>query len=94
MFGQSSVWSTVYNKTCLSGQEPALSKHVFISRKKQNTDCTSLKQVPALSKSRKKNPQKLTQLSSRSHPRHLVGKRTAQKGTIIDITSVSTFNYP
>ena len=30
-------------------------------------------------KSRKKNPQKLTQLSSRSHPRHLVGKRTAQK---------------
>ena len=30
-------------------------------------------------KSRKKKPQKLTQLSSRSHPRHLVGKRTAQK---------------
>ena len=40
-----------------------------------------------LSKSRKENPQKLTQLSSRSHPRHLVGKRTAQKDTIIDITS-------
>ena len=32
-------------------------------------------------KSRKENPQKLTQLSSRSHPRHLVGKRTAQKDT-------------
>ena len=32
-----------------------------------------------LGKSRKENPQKLTQLSSRSHPRHLVGKRTAQK---------------
>ena len=31
------------------------------------------------SKSRKENPQKPTQLSSRSHPRHLVGKRTAQK---------------
>ena len=30
-------------------------------------------------KSRKENPQKLTQLNSRSHPRHLVGKRTAQK---------------
>ena len=30
-------------------------------------------------KSRKENPQKQTQLSSRSHPRHLVGKRTAQK---------------
>ena len=40
-------------------------------------------------KSRKENPQKLTQLSSRSHPRHLVGKRTAQKDTIIDITSDS-----
>ena len=34
--------------------------------------------------SRKETPQKLTQLSSRSHPRHLVGKRTAQK----DITSL------
>ena len=43
-------------------------------------------------KSRKKNPQKLTQLSSRSHPRHLVGKRTAQKDTITDITSDSRAN--
>ena len=43
-------------------------------------------------KSRKKNPPKLTQLSSRSHPRHLVGKRTAQKDTIIDITSDSQVN--
>ena len=33
----------------------------------------------AILKSRKENPQKPTQLSSRSHPRHLVGKRTAQK---------------
>ena len=40
----------------------------------------------------KENPQKLTQLSSRSHPRHLVGKRTAQKDTIIDITSDSQMN--
>ena len=37
-------------------------------------------------------PQKLTQLSSRSHPRHLVGKRTAQKDTIIDIKSDSQVN--
>ena len=44
------------------------------------------------SKSRKENPQKLTQLSSRSHPRHLVGKRTARKDTIIDITSDSQVN--
>ena len=43
-------------------------------------------------KSRKENPQKLTQLSSRSHPRHLVGNRTAQKDTIIDITSDSQVN--
>ena len=43
-------------------------------------------------KSRKKNPQKLTPLSSRYHPRHLVGKRTAQKDTIIDITSDSQVN--
>ena len=42
--------------------------------------------------SRKENPQKLTQYSSRSHPRHLVGKRTAQKDTIIDITSDSQVN--
>ena len=45
-----------------------------------------------LGKSREKNPQKLTQLSSRSHPRHLVGKKKAQKDTIIDITSDSQVN--
>ena len=44
------------------------------------------------SESRRENPKKLTQLSSRSHPRHLVGKRTAQKDTIIDITSDSQVN--
>ena len=43
-------------------------------------------------KSREKNPQKLTQLSSRSHPRHLVGKRTAQKDITIDTTSDSQVN--
>ena len=42
--------------------------------------------------SRKENPQKLTQLSPRSHPRHPTGKRTAQKVTIIDITSDSQTN--
>ena len=45
-----------------------------------------------ISKSRKENPQKLTQLSSRSHPRHLVGKRTAQKDITIDTTSDSQVN--
>ena len=43
-------------------------------------------------KSRKENTQKLTQLSSRFHPRHLVGKGTAQKDTIIDVTSDSQMN--
>ena len=43
-------------------------------------------------KSRKENPQKLSQLSSRSHPRHLVGKRTAQKDVTIDTTSDSQVN--
>ena len=43
-------------------------------------------------KSRLENPQKLTQLSPRSHPRHLVGKRTAQEDAIKDITSNSQVN--
>ena len=43
-------------------------------------------------KSRKENPQKLSQLSSRSHPRHLVGKMTAQKDTIRNITSDNQVN--
>ena len=43
-------------------------------------------------KSRKGNPQKLTQLSSRSHQKHLVGKKTAQKDTIIDTASDSLVN--
>ena len=46
----------------------------------------------AFDKSRKENPQKLIQLSSRSHPRHLVGKRTAQKDITIDTTSDSQVN--
>ena len=45
-----------------------------------------------MTKSRKENPQKLTQISSRSHPRHLVGKRTAQKDITIDTTSDSQVN--
>ena len=44
------------------------------------------------SKSRKETPQKLTQLSSRFHPRHLVGKRSAQKDITIDTTSDSQMN--
>ena len=47
---------------------------------------------PNLSKGRKEKPQKLTQFSPRCHPRHLVGKRTAQKDAIKDITSDSQVN--
>ena len=43
--------------------------------------------VSNIYKSRWKNPQKLTQLSQRSHPRHLMRKRTAQKDIIINTTS-------
>ena len=50
--------------------------------------------LTCIKKSRKENPQKLTQLSSRSHPRLLVGKRTAQKDTITDITSDSKRGKP
>ena len=39
-----------------------------------------------INRSRKENSQKLTQLSPRSHPRHLVGERTAQKDAVKDIT--------
>ena len=51
-----------------------------------------LHQISKTEKSRKENPQKLTQLSSRSHPRHLVGKRTVQKDITIDTTSDSQVN--
>ena len=56
----------------------------------QNSNFTIIR--PCAWESRMENPQKLTQLSSRSHPRHLLGKRTAQKDTIIDITSDSQVN--
>ena len=40
----------------------------------------------------KKKPQKLTQLSPRSNPRHLVGKRTAQKDATKDATRDNQVN--
>ena len=48
-----------------------------------NTDLDRISQWAATwlvsFKSRKENPQKLTQISSRSHPRHLVGKKDSTK---------------
>ena len=52
----------------------------------------ALKMFLFVFKCRKETPQKLTQLSSRSHPRHLVGKRTAQKDITMDTTSDSQVN--
>ena len=46
---------------------------------KESLSVIPLLSYPDVNKSRKENPQKPTQLSSRSHPRHPVGKRTAQK---------------
>ena len=40
----------------------------------------------------RKNPKKLTQINHISHPRHLVGKRTAQKDAIKDTSSDSQVN--
>ena len=54
-----------------------------------NTSKYPLQPIKIL-KSRKENPQKLTQFSPRSHPRHLVGKRTAQKDTIIDTPATAS----
>ena len=74
----------------VTGPMPALlkDKAEFLWDRPQADSLEKMKQTitkqPVLayfdpSKSMKENPQKLTQLSSRSHPRHLVGKRTAQK---------------
>ena len=50
------------------------------------------KNVPKImncTKSRYESPQKLTQLRPRSHPRHLVGKRTAQIDATKDTTATA-----
>ena len=64
----------------------------YCKRNRPLTYCNQNCRTPRHWKSRKENPQKLTQLSSRSHPRHLVGKRTAQKYITIDTTSDSQVN--
>ena len=64
----------------------------FYNNVPEMQNCVDFCVVREYLKSRKENPQKLTQLSSRSHPRHLVGKRTAQKDITIDTTSDSQVN--
>ena len=88
VFSYYHVYSSLGQNTCRSIVSDLTTHFNF------TTLCCCMKFAEQLSlvKSRKENPQKLTQLSSRSHPRHLVGKRTAQKDTIIDITSDSQVN--
>ena len=64
----------------------------FDLEKLRDPDVACTFQATIGGKSRKETPQKLTQLSLRSHPRHLVGKRTAQKDITIDTTSDSQVN--
>ena len=63
---------------------------------KKNSEPTKqlTKRLKPLQKVRdgKEIPQKLAQLSPRSHPRHLEGQRTAQNDAIKDITSDSQVN--
>ena len=65
---------------------------LFPAERVQASGETIIDDLTQICKSRKENPQKLTQLSSRSHPRHLVGKRTALKDITIDTTSDSQVN--
>ena len=89
--GCSNIFSLVYHFSFLS---PALWETARYRQKYCFKGPLSPKQPikQRMSKSRKENPPKLTQLSSRFHPRHLVEKRTARKDTIIDITSDSQVN--
>ena len=87
----------VVNNTEYKNTGPSIIGTIVIRLCKQSNPTTD---IPAewqtafdrMCESRKENPQKLTQLSSRSHPRHLVGKRTAQKDITIDTTSDSQVN--
>ena len=70
---------------CFPVKEMTSLAGAFICRKVKNAFnvCTEYKTKLTIRnytrKSRKEIPQKLAQLCPRSHPRHLVGKRTAQK---------------
>ena len=91
-FFQSSMHTRFYNVVTTSMQLNDIGRpKKDIKLHRRSYDVFSLKSA-CINKSRKENPQKLSQLSSRSHPKHLVGKRTAQKDTIIDITSDSQVN--
>ena len=71
------VYYFIRNLDLLNRYFDIINRYLKILRRKFDIQDKSRKFE--LLKSRKENPQKPTQLSSRSHPRHLVGKRTAQK---------------
>ena len=74
-----SFWGISY--LLLPENTPFITRSLSISESKENTLLClgSAVEISIVSKSRLEIPQKLTQLSPRSHPRHLVGKRTTQK---------------
>ena len=55
---------------------------------KYSNDICSETPWPVETKEGKKNPQKAAQFRRRSHPKHLVRKRTAQKDTTKNITFI------
>ena len=73
-----STWVTFTNQR-MSGENEGKTSTIFISLTDSEFCVHFQIRNRTYGESRKENPQKLTQLSSRSHPRHLVGKRTAQK---------------
>ena len=85
MSDSSTKWDRRHNRYCIMEADNS-GRYCILSWKFSLTLSTNIW------KRRKENPQKLTQLSSRSHPRHLVGKRAAQKDTIVDITSDNQVN--
>ena len=81
------LMQVMYASTALSDATAArtkafvhLAKNCVTGDPRGKNDCRGCK-------SRKEYPQKLIQLSPRSHPKHLVGKQTAQEDAIKDITS-------
>ena len=65
---------------------------IQFNRKSQSFNVSRDGKILIHSRSKKKTPQKPTLLSPRSHPRNLVGKRTAQQDATKDITSDSQLN--
>ena len=78
-FSKISTNRILYESICRIQPRLAANSHKILSLDISSLIFSEKKNNEKIFKSRKENPQKPTQLSSKSHPRHLVGKRTAQK---------------